>query len=124
MKTLNGNKYFEVTDVLRVQDLLLTDLTKREFVRHQTSSDIVLIQNSIKKFSATLLIALKMENAINSGFIETTYTDLMYPADNLLDPRLYKQLAYADITSVDMKKCENWFFNYGISLLVAEFEKI
>jgi len=83
-----------------------------------------MIQNAIKKFSASLLIALKIENAINIGFIETTYTDLMHPANNLLDPTSYKQLAYVDITTHDIKKCENWLFNYGIALLVAEFEKI
>jgi hypothetical protein len=124
MKTLNGNKYFEALDVLNVQDLLLTDLTNRNFIRRQSSADIVLIQNAIKKFSAMMLIALKEERAINSEFIETLYTDQMYPADNLIDPMMYNQLEYVDITSVDMTKLENWFFNYGISLLVAEFEKI
>ena len=123
MKTLYGNRYFEASDVLDVMNCLLTDMTKREFIQRQSSTDIVLVQNAIKKFSSTLLIAIKMENAINIGFIETIYTDLMHPATNLLDPVLYKQLAYADITTLDMKKCENWLFNYGIALLVAEFEK-
>jgi hypothetical protein len=124
MKTLNGNRYFEAPDILDVMNSLLTELTKKDFMRRQTSSDIVLVQNAIKKFSANLLIALKTEFAVNFEFIETTYTDLMHPADSLLDPLLYNQLAYADITSVDMAKVEHWFFNYGISLLVAEFEKI
>ena len=124
MKTLNGNRYFEASDIIGVMNLLLTDLTKKDFVRKQSSTDIVLIQNAIKKFSANLLIALKTENAVNFEFIETEYTDLMYPAGHLLDPMMYNQLAYADINSVDMARVEKWFFNYGISLLVAEFEKI
>lgn len=124
MKTLNGNRYFEASDIIGVMNLLLTDLIKKDFVRKQSSTDIVLIQNAIKKFSANLLIALKTENAVNFEFIETEYTDLMYPAGHLLDPMMYNQLAYADINSVDMARVEKWFFNYGISLLVAEFEKI
>lgn len=124
MKTLNGNRYFESADVLNVTNSLLTDLTKRDFMRRQSASDIVLVQNAIKKFSTTLLIELKTEKAVNFGYIETTYTDMMYPADSLLDPAVYNQMGYQNITSADMRACENWFFNYAIALLLAEFEKI
>ena len=56
-------------------------------------------------------------------FIETIYTQLMHPATNILSPDIYNQLPYHDITSADMRKCENWFYNYGLSLAIAEFEK-
>ena len=48
---------------------------------------------------------------------------MMYTADNLLDPAIYNQMNYSDITVDDMRRCENWFFNYGIALIVSEFEK-
>ena len=124
MKILNGNRYFDKTDIRRVTQLLLTNLPKRHFIQVQSSSDVVRIENAIKKFSNTLIQSMLYEKAVNIQFIESVYTDLMYPADALLTPATYNQMHYQDITQSDMTKCENWFFNYGLSLIVAEFEKI
>ena len=123
MKILNGKRYFEKSDVLRTTDNVLTNLLRRDFIKKQTSADIVLVQNAIKKFTTSLVLSLKTEKAINFDYIETIYTEMMYPADNLLDPVLYNQMKYLDITDIDMRMCENWFFNYGIALIVSEFEK-
>ena len=123
MKILNGNSYFEKADVLKIMDNLLCNLFKREFVKKQSSSDILHIQNAIKKFATNIILLLKTEKAVNFDYIETIYTEMMYPADNLLDPAIYNQMNYSDITVDDMRRCENWFFNYGIALIVSEFEK-
>ena len=123
MKTLNGNTYFEKQDVLKITNYLLENLLNNSFLRLQSASDINFVQNSIKNFSASLILKLKIEKAVNMDFIEDLYTNTMYPADNLLDPSVYNQIPYIDITKNDMQKCENWFFNYALTLLLSEFEK-
>ena len=123
MKTLNGNTYFEKQDVLKITNYLLENLLNNSFLRLQSASDINFVQNSIKNFSASLILKLKIEKAVNMDFIEDLYTTTMYPADNLLDPSVYNQIPYIDITKNDMRKCENWFFNYALTLLLSEFEK-
>ena len=123
MKTLNGNTYFEKQDVLKITNYLLENLLNNSFLRLQSASDINFVQNSIKNFSASLILELKIEKAVNMDFIEDLYTNTMYPADNLLDPSVYNQIPYIDITKNDIQKCENWFFNYALTLLLSEFEK-
>jgi len=123
MRTLNGNSYFEKKDVLKITNYLLENLFNNSFLKIQSASDIKFVQNSIKNFSASLILALKTENAVNMNFIEDLYTNTMYSADNLLDPNVYNQIPYIDITKKDMQKCENWFFNYSLTLVLSEFEK-
>ena len=123
MKTLNGNTYFEKKDVLKITNYLLENLLNNSFLKIQSASDINFVQNSIKNFSASLVLKLKTEKAVNIGFIEDLYTNTMYSADNLLDPNTYNQIPYIDITKKDMQKCKNWFFNYALTLLLSEFEK-
>ena len=123
MKILNGNSYFEKADVLKIMDNLLCNLFKRGFVKKQSPTDILHIQNAIKKFTTNIILLLKTEKAVNFYYIETIYTEMMYPADDLLNPAIYNQMNYSDITPDDMRRCENWFFNYGIALLISEFEK-
>ena len=118
MKTLNGNTYFEKQDVLKITNYLLENLLNNSFLRLQSASDINFVQNSIKNFSASLILKLKIEKAVNMDFIEDLYTNTMYPADNLLDPSVYNQIPYIDITKNDMRKCENWFFNYTNTIVV------
>tara|TARA_B100001093_G_C26791313_1_gene999078 strand:+ start:757 stop:1131 length:375 start_codon:yes stop_codon:yes gene_type:complete len=124
MKTLNGNQYFEKLDIEKIIGLLLINLNKRDFVQNQSVNDVILIENAIKKFLIKLIDELNTEFALNMDYIEKIYNDIMHPACNLLDPRKYDAKNYEDITSKDMKMCENWYFNYGISLVIAEFEKI
>ena len=61
MKLLNGKQYFEKPDVLRVTNCTLEKLLNNPFVKKQSSSDILFIQNSIKKFSSSLILSLKTE---------------------------------------------------------------
>ena len=123
MKNLNGNLYFESKDVIYITDLLLGTLGDKNFVSIQTSSDRIIIENAIKNYKQEILFTLETENAMKFDFIETIYTQLMHPASNLLSPDIYNQIPYHDVTSGDMRKCENWFYNYGLSLAIAEFEK-
>jgi len=123
MKKLYGNLYFESKDVIYTIDSLLGTLGDRKFVAFQTSADRIIIEKAIKNYKQEILFTLKTENAMKFDFIETIYTQLMHPATNILSPDIYNQLPYHDITSADMRKCENWFYNYGLSLAIAEFEK-
>ena len=123
MKKLNGKLYFESKDVIYIIDSILGTLGDRKFVSVQTSADRIIIEKAIKNYKQEILFTLKTENAMKFDFIETIYTKLMHPATNILSPDIYNQLPYHDITSADMRKCENWFYNYGLSLAIAEFEK-
>lgn len=123
MKKLNGKLYFESKDVIYIIDSILGTLGDRKFVSVQTSADRIIIEKAIKNYKQEILFTLESENAIKFDFIETIYTQLMHPATNILSPDIYNQLPYHDITSADMRKCENWFYNYGLSLAIAEFEK-
>lgn len=123
MKKLNGKLYFESKDVIHIIDLLLGTIGDKNFVSVQTSADRIIIEKAIKNYKQEILFTLESENAIKFDFIETIYTQLMHPATNILSPDIYNQLPYHDITSADMRKCENWFYNYGLSLAIAEFEK-
>tara|TARA_B100001057_G_C22758740_1_gene914876 strand:+ start:567 stop:941 length:375 start_codon:yes stop_codon:yes gene_type:complete len=123
MRTLNGNSYFEKKDVLKITNYLLENLLNNSFLKIQSASDINFVQNSIKNFSASMILALKTEKAINMNFIEDLYTNTMHSADNILDPNVYNRIPYADVTQLEMRKCENWFFNYSLTLLLSEFEK-
>jgi hypothetical protein len=123
MKKLYGNLYFESKDVIYTIDSLLGTLGDRKFVAFQTSADRIIIEKAIKNYKQEILFTLKTENAMKFDFIETIYTQLMHPATNILSPDIYNQLPYHDTTSADMRKCENWFYNYGLSLAIAEFEK-
>ena len=124
MKIINGNQYFEKKDIEKIVGLLLLNLSKKEFVQNQSANDIILIENAIKSYLITLIDELTVEFALNFNYIEKIYNDIMHPACNLLHPSIYNTKNYEDITSEDMKMCENWYFNYGISLVIAEFEKI
>lgn len=124
MKKLNGRLYFETKDVLNVIDNLLFSLNEKEFICKQSAKDRTLIENAINKFKNELLFVLTTEFAVKFDLIETIYTQTMYPASNILSPEMYNQIPYHDITQIDMKNVENWFFNYGLSLAIAEFEKI
>ena len=123
MKKLNGKLYFESKDVIYIIDSILGTLGDRKFVSVQTSADRIIIEKAIKNYKQEILFTLESENAIKFDFIETIYTQLMHPATNILSPDIYNQLPYHDITSADMRKCENWFYNHGLSLAIAEFEK-
>jgi hypothetical protein len=123
MKKINGKLYFESTDVIYIIDLLLGTLGDNNFVSIQTSADRIIIEKAIKNYKQEILFTLVTENAVKFDFIETIYTQLMHPATNILSPDIYNQLPYHDISSTDMRKCENWFYNYGLSLAIAEFEK-
>lgn len=124
MKKLYGNLYFELKDINCIIDTLLGSLSDKHFISSQSSTDRSIIDNAIKKFRKELVFTVSSECAIKIDYIETIYTQLMHPAINLLSPEVYNQIPYHDITQTDMKKVENWFFNYGLSLVVAEFEKI
>ena len=124
MKKLNGNCYYESKDVSRIIDSLLGTLGDKSFVSLQNASDRIIIESAIKSFKNEVLFALDTEIAVKFDYLETIYTQLMHPAVNLLSPDMYNQMPYHDITQIDMKKVENWFFNYGLSLAMGEFEKI
>ena len=59
------------------------------------------------------------KNGLYRRFIYEYYAS----ATNILDPDTYYKIEYVDVTQHDMKKCENWFFNYALTLLLSEFEK-
>lgn len=124
MKKLNGNLYFESKDVIRLLESLITTLGDREFINGQIYTDRLYIEKAITDMQNELLFALKEEIAVKMDYIEEIYTQLMHPAVNLLSPDVYAQIPVADIGSKEMEKVENWFYNYGLALAVAEFEKM
>lgn len=124
MKKLNGNVYFASKDVVYILNSLIGTLGDKEFVAKQTSLNRSIIEKAINTFKNELLYTLTTECAIKFNLIECIYTEIMYPANNLLSPVVYNQMPYHEITQLDMRKCENWYFNYGLSLAIAEFEKM
>ena len=124
MKKLNGHNYFEKKDVFSISDKLLSSLSDREFVQKQSNKDRIHIERAIKTLRDEIIFVLSTEYAVKYDYIETLYTQFMHPAINILSPEVYKQKPYHDITQTDMLKCENWYFNYGLTLIVSEFEKI
>lgn len=122
MKKLNGNLYFQKKDVKTTTEKLLFTLTEKEFIKKQTPRDRLLIENAIKSFSNDIISLLKTEMAVKFDFIEKLYTNTMHPAVDLIDPESFNKIPNKELCQLEQIKYENWFYNYGLSLIVAQFE--
>ena len=70
-----------------------------------------------------LLEILNEEMAVKFDYIENLYLDIMYSATSLVTPEVFSQIPLENITPIDTIKYYNWFFNYGLTLIISEFEK-
>lgn len=124
MIKLNGNYYFEEKDVISVIDRSLNDIKelKGTFLESAKTTETSYIVNAIKIFKKELLFNLNYETALNYNSVENVYIEISRPADQLLEPTKYDEIPYESITSYDMKKYENWLFNYGITVVIKHFE--
>lgn len=123
MKKLNGNLYFESKDVIRLLESLITTLGDRELINGQIYTDRLYIEKAITDMQNELLFALKEEVAVKIDYIEEIYTQLMYPAVNLLSPDVYARSPVVEMGSKEIEQVENWFYNYGLLLSFNEFKK-
>lgn len=124
MIKLNGNYYFEKKDIISVIDRSLNDVKelKGTFLESAKTTETSYIVNAIKIFKKELLFNLNYETALNYNSVETVYIEISRPADQLLEPTMYDKIPFESITSFDMKKYENWLFNYGITVVIKHFE--
>lgn len=124
MVKLNGTYYFEKKDISSVIDCSLNDVKelKGTFLENANTTDTSYIVNAIKIFKKELIFSLNYETALNYISIENVYIEISRPADQLLEPTKYGKMPFESITSVEMKKYENWLFNYGITLVIKHFE--
>ena len=124
MIKLNGNSYFQEKDINSVIDRSLNDVKELngDFLTSAKTTETSFIVNAIKIFKKELLFSLNSENAVNYEFVENIYIDISKPANQLLDPTKYDEIPFESITSYDMRKYENWLFNYGITVVIKQFE--
>ena len=124
MIKLNGNSYFQEKDINSVIDRSLNDVKELNgnFLTSAKTTETSFIVNAIKIFKKELLFSLNSENAVNYEFVENIYIDISKPANQLLDPIKYDEIPFESITSYDMRKYENWLFNYGITVVIKQFE--
>lgn len=124
MIKLNGNYYFEEKDITSVIDRSLNDVKelKGTFLETAKTTETSYVVNAIKIFKKELLFSLNYETALNYNSVENVYIEISRPADQLLEPIKYDKLPFESITSFDMKKYENWLFNYGITVVIKHFE--
>ena len=124
MIKLNGNYYFEKKDIISVIDRSLNDVKelKGTFLESAKTTETSYIVNAIKIFKKELLFNLNYETALNYNSVENVYIEISRPADQLLEPTKYDKIPFESITSFDMKKYENWLFNYGITVVIKHFE--
>ena len=124
MIKLNGTYYFEKRDISSVIDRSLNDVKelKGTFLESAKTTETSYIVNAIKIFKKELLFSLNYETALNYNAIENVYIEISRPADQLLGPIKYDEIPFESITSFDMKKYENWLFNYGITVVIKHFE--
>jgi hypothetical protein len=124
MKKLNGTLYFEKNDVNKVVDRLILTIEDNQYLNRFTQYEKKLVNKSIKSFKNEILHHLLIEYAVKYDFIETLYTEMMFPAQNLVAPDKYSQIPHQSLTKTMTEQYNNWFYNYGLSLVVGEFEKI
>ena len=124
MIKLNGNSYFQEKDINSVIDRSLNDVKELngDFLTSAKTTETSFIVNAIKIFKKELLFSLNSENAVNYEFVENIYIDISKPANQLLDPTKYDEIPFESITSYDIRKYENWLFNYGITVVIKQFE--
>ena len=123
MKKLNGKLYFQKKDVTKICDNLIVALEDSNYLKLYSKQERNSVFSSIKKFKKKLLEILNEELAVKFDYIENLYLDIMYSATSLITPDVFSQIPLENITPIDTIKYYNWFFNYGLTLIISEFEK-
>ena len=113
MKILNGNKYYERSDVAKYYKFACNSLIdpslieKRnqnlfsfstEFLYSADSEEMDVIKHGISKLNNTLSWELSSETALNLETIEECYHNLRTPASNKLDNKSFKEIPAPKIT--------------------------
>lgn len=123
MKKLNGNLYFQKKDVTNICDNLILALEDSNYLKLYNKHERNSVFSSIKIFKKKLLEILKEELAVKFDYIENIYLDTMHSATSLMAPEVFNQIPVEHIAPIDTIKYYNWFFNYGLALIISEFEK-
>jgi len=136
MKILNGNKYYERTDVAKYyrsayNSIIDPSLIEKqgtmkfsfptEFLYSADSDEMDVIKQGIDKLNNTLSWEFSTETALNLESIETSYHSLRTPASNKLDNKTFKTISAHNITTDVVVKYESWLTDIGIDILFSFF---
>mgnify|MGYP001288210129 CR=1 FL=1 len=136
MKTLNGNKYYERSDIAKCYTSACNALLdpsiiqskpknlfgfNSEFLYSADSDELDLIKHGINKLNNTISWEFSTESAINLATVEKCYQSLKTPASNKLDNKAFKAIPVENITSDCVIRYETWLSDIGIDILFSFF---
>ena len=138
MKKLNGNLYFERTDIDKCFKSACYALIDPSLIEKQNQftfafdvdmlyvlpeDELDTIKSGIKKLNNTISWELTSESAVKLDIIEKCYLSLRSPASNRLSYKEYQQTTLKNTTSDTIAFYENWLLDVGGDILFFFFSK-
>ena len=137
MKILNGNRYYERSDIAEYYKsacncLLNPSVIEKkgenyfnfpiDFLYSADTEEMDQIKLGITKFNNTLSWELSTETALNLTRIENCYQTLYISASKKIDNQTFKKTHFENIDSELVSKYESWLSSIGTELLFSFFK--
>ena len=127
MKTLNGQKYFEKTDVKGVIILALSVVDNpyddQDFLLSILEDEKKVIRDAIKAFGNSITWEFASETAVNLKKLAEIKQTLQFLPSEILSYGELKDIPIDKVSKSNLQCYENWLQHMGLTIVMDEFVK-